>query len=199
MRESKTDDKDTDLLLDMLTVYTVNHLETIPALLNRTLHLLFYMSICSVLYIVFIYIIALIDEGKRSLIKSYQWVKWPPVIPYIIMCCLPIEYEVTEKGNYSVGPAMVMLFFIIIYYFLLSLCHLWIYRKRINQKKKQVIVGALFIWCGGAIYQAIVPTSLISGFGATLLCLAFFLTVENPDAHLLEALADEKEKAEGGK
>lgn len=185
-----------NLWLDMTTVYTVNHLDIVPMGLNRTLHLLFYVSLCSVVYIVFLYILSLIEQEKKLSAMENFWLRQPPVLGCTIMCLLPMRYEETARGNHSVGAAKGMLFFIIGFYFIVSLFCLWRYKKYINAKKSGVIKMALLVWAGVTIYQAIVPTSLISGFGVMLFCLAFFLTVENPDVHLIEALADEKEKAE---
>ncbi len=185
-----------NLWLDMATVYTVNHLDIVPQGLNRALHLLFYVSLCSVIYIVFLYTLSLIEQEKRLSAMENLWLRHPPVLGCIIMCLLPMRYEETAQGNHSVGAAKGMLFFIIGCYFVASLFCLWRYKKYINEKKSGVIKMALLAWAGVSIYQAIVPTSLISGFGVMLLCLAFFLTVENPDVHLIEALEDEKEKAE---
>ena len=55
------------LVLDAATLYTVNHLAEVPALLNQVLHRLFVGSMALVLYLFYQYIAILIEEetGKR--------------------------------------------------------------------------------------------------------------------------------------
>ena len=68
--------------------------------------------------------------------------------------------------------------------------------KQIHFKKKIAIGTAFVIEIAVSIVQAINPTWLISGMGFTLMTLAFYLTVENPDIILLEQVREEKRKAE---
>ena len=43
------------LTLDGVTAWTVNHLDTVPAMLNRVLHLLFFISLDSIVFLLFLY------------------------------------------------------------------------------------------------------------------------------------------------
>lgn len=56
-----------NLILDATTIYTVNHLQTIPGLLNDLLHRLFIGDIVLVSYLTYDYILLLIkDETKKQ-------------------------------------------------------------------------------------------------------------------------------------
>ena len=50
------------LALDGCTVYTVNHLDTVPMLLNGALHRLFLGSMAAVIYLFYQYIAILVQE-----------------------------------------------------------------------------------------------------------------------------------------
>ena len=50
------------LVLDAATLYTVNHLAEVPALLNQVLHRLFVGSMALVVYLFYQYIAILIEE-----------------------------------------------------------------------------------------------------------------------------------------
>ena len=54
------------LFLDMITVYTVNHLTTVNPILNRFLHRLFLLSIFTFLFLVFVYLCALCELDFSS-------------------------------------------------------------------------------------------------------------------------------------
>ena len=59
----------------------------------------------------------------------------------------------------------------------LLFCH-W---NQIDGKKKKAIGAALVIEVCVSLLQAVNPTWLISGMGMTLMTMAFYLTLENPD------------------
>lgn len=185
-----------NLILDMITVYTVWYVDQVPALINRILHLIFYATVLNVVYLVFLYIVALINQDVEVFKSRYKWIKLPPIVPVIVMCCLPIYYKKNPTINYSYGPSPTLLYLVVACYFLMSLILVIRYRENINAKKKTIILVALAIQGGVTVYEAIFPTWLISSFGLTMLCLAFFITLENPDVRLVEVLKEEKQKAE---
>ena len=49
------------LVFDAVTVYTVNHLESVPPLLNKVVHLLYFFTIDWCILNSFLYLVALLD------------------------------------------------------------------------------------------------------------------------------------------
>ena len=92
------------LVLDGSTVYTVNHLDTVPELFNDILHRLFLGSMVVVIFLFYEYIAILVQEetgkGRR--------LDWPArfflIVAVLGNFLLPISYTVTAEGNYSSGP-----------------------------------------------------------------------------------------------
>ena len=66
-----------NLGLDIATVYTVNHLETVNSTLNMILHLLFIISIPTMMMFLFLYIMELcgLKMKKVVLYLRYKWAK----------------------------------------------------------------------------------------------------------------------------
>ena len=54
------------LVLDMATVYTVNHLETVPSWVNAVLHALFLSSIDAVIFFFCLYILKIAGSLPRT-------------------------------------------------------------------------------------------------------------------------------------
>lgn len=186
-----------NLIFDGITVYTVHHLETVPPIWNMVFHKLFFASMVVVAYLIFQYCMTLIRQsGAGKLTGKKRWLKVLPFLDVILLWILPIRYVQTPKGNYTTGPSVVVLYFCIIYCFAVGAVCLWRYRACINRKKKKIIFLALSIQGCVCLYQMIVPSSLVSGFGITVICLALFLTMENPDVLLVERIKEEKKKAE---
>ena len=169
------------LALDGITVYTVHHLDTVPGLLNDTIHRLFLGSMVLVIYLFYQYIAILVEEetGKK---QNPDWLaKAFLAVAELGNFLLPISYTVTPKGNYSSGPYMLVPYGAVAFYLLLCAGLLIANRERIDAKKKNVIGIALAIELIVCILQGLNHTWLISGMGITLMSLSFYLTLENPE------------------
>lgn len=170
------------LALDGATVYTVNHLDTVPELLNGILHRLFLGSMVVVIFLFYQYIAILVQEetGKRRRLD------WPARIFLIVAVLgnflLPISYTMTEEGNYSSGPYMLVPYAAVAFYLLLCAGLLAANWRKIDQKKKSAIGIALVIEFVVCLLQGLHHTWLISGMGIALMTLSFYLTLENPEA-----------------
>ena len=170
------------LALDGATVYTVNHLNTVPELLNGILHRLFLGSMVVVIFLFYQYIAILVQEetGKRRRLD------WPAGIFLIVAVLgnflLPISYTMTEEGNYSSGPYMLVPYAAVAFYLLLCAGLLAANWRKIDRKKKSAIGIALVIEFVVCLLQGLHHTWLISGMGIALMTLSFYLTLENPEA-----------------
>ncbi len=170
------------LVLDGITVYTVNHLDTVPGILNDAVHRLFLGSMVLVIYLFYQYIAILVQEetGKPRRLD------WPARIFLSVALLgnflLPISYTVTVKGNYSSGPYMLVPYGAVVFYLLLCAGLLVVNWRWIDKKKKSAIGIALVIEFVVCVLQGLHHTWLISGMGITLMTLSFYLTLENPEA-----------------
>ena len=169
------------LVFDGITVYTVNHLDTVPRLLNDTFHRLFIGTMILIFFLFYQYIAILVEEetGKpRRLDKAARVFL---VFAELGDLLLPIHYAVTDQGNYSDGIHVVFCYASVAFYFLLGTGLLLSNWKQVPHKKKMAIVIASLVELLGTTLQGINHTWLISGMGITLITLAFYLILENPD------------------
>ncbi len=169
------------LAFDATTVYTVNHLETVPPVLNEILHRMFIASMVIVVYLFYRYISILVEEETKKPVRFHLAAKIYLIIAEFLIMILPIQYTITEKGNYSYGIYVFACYISVAFYLLLCLWLLLKNRRQIDLKKKAAIGVALIIEGIVLALQVINPTWLISGMGITLMTLAFYLTLENPD------------------
>ncbi len=170
------------LALDGSTVYTVNHLDTVPGLFNDILHRLFLGSMVVVIFLFYQYIAILVQEetGKR---RRLDWAARIFLIVAVLgNFLLPISYTVTAEGNYSAGLYMLVPYAAVAFYLLLCAGLLAVNWQKIDQKKKTAIGIALVIEFVVCVLQGLHHTWLISGMGITLMTLSFYLTLENPEA-----------------
>ena len=169
------------LVFDGITVYTVNHLETVPRLLNDTAHRLFIGTMILVFYLFYQYIAILVEEetGKSRRLDLAARI-------YLIFAelgdmLLPIHYAITPQGNYSDGIHVTFCYLSVAFYFLLGTGLLLVNWKKIQRKKRMAIVIATLVELLVTSLQGIRHTWLISGMGISMITLAFYLILENPD------------------
>lgn len=168
------------LLFDAATVYTVNHLDTVPALLNAQLHRAFIGSMVLAVFLFYQYISILVEEETGRPRRLDRAAKIFLLLALLGDLLLPIHYAQTPKGNYSDGIHVVVCYLSVLYYLILCVGLLLGNWKELDAKKRSVIGAALTIQLGVTVLQAINPTWIISGMGLTLMTMAFYLTLENP-------------------
>lgn len=169
------------MAFDGITIYTVNHLDTVPLLLNNIFHRIFMGSMAFVVFLFYRYIAILVEEetGKpRKLDKAALVVL---VMSEIGELFLTIYYTQTEQGNYSDGIYTYVLYASVVFYLALCTGLLFGNWKKIDRKKKSAIGAALIVELTICALQAMHHTWLISGMGITLMTMSFYLTLENPD------------------
>ena len=169
------------LVFDAVTVYTVNHLDTVDWLLNAIVHRLFIGTLVLAVYLFYKYIAILVEEetGKQRHLDIAA--KIYLAVAELGVLLLPIHYAVTEKGNYSDVIHANVCYVSMVFYLILCIGTLLSSWSQMDQKKKMAIGVAFIIEVCVSVLQSLNPTWLISGMGLTLMTMAFYLTLENPD------------------
>lgn len=169
------------LVLDATTIFTVNHLDSVPLLLNNILHRLFVGSMVFTIYLFYQYISILVEDETGHPRRLDLPAKIFLVVAELGSLLLPIHYTVTPQGNYSDGLYASVCYGGVAFYLLLCAGLLIGSWKLIDKKEKLAIGAALVIEFTICTLQLLYPTWLISGMGITLMTLAIYLTLENPD------------------
>ena len=169
------------LVFDALTLYTVNHLDTVPKWLNDALHRVFVGTMVLVVYLFYQYIAILVEEetGRPRRLDLAARIYLAAAETGVLV--LPVHYAVTELGNYSDGIHANVCYASVAFYLLLCVGLLLGSWKGLEKKKRFAIGAALLIELSVSVLQGLHHTWLISGMGITLMTLAFYLTLENPD------------------
>ncbi len=182
-----------DLIFDMVTVYTVNHVEEVPLIVNRICHVIFVSTIAAVLFIIYMYIQTL--AYKEFHFKPVWLI--PLVVAIVLVAVLPFGWETSKYGNYSSGPFLTAAFASAYIYFLLGIYTLIRRRHQMEKKSLQAISISMSCLIVVTLLQGLFfPALLITHIGLTIINVALFYTVESPDAELIEMLAAEREKAD---
>ncbi|MCR5154682.1 MAG: response regulator, partial [Lachnospiraceae bacterium] len=182
------------VLLGGLRNYAANNQEDFSEIVGQIIFRVHYIFATGVIFHYFWYLYVLIHEDGRPM-KHRKYVRIPLFICMPAIVILPVKMVENPIANYTAGPSAAALYVLLLVYLVMSTYLIIKYRKYIEKRKLFAIglsyVGELIV----LTIQLILPYTLLAPVGITLLCLSLFLTVESPDAMLIERLKDEKEKA----
>lgn len=184
------------LIFDACSVYTVNHLETVSPILNRVIHIFFLGLLQVMFYLAYRYLEIIIEEEIGRKIRKYRFSIIPLLLTMAGNIFLPVYYVESARSNYSYGPSVYMTYIGVAVYVLFIIFLMVRYRKQIPRKKKRAIYVALWSEIPVAVYQIMIPDSLITCVGIVLFITGIYMTTENPDAVLAEQLEKEKRRAD---
>lgn len=177
-----------NLILDMISVYTVYNCKVISPFINTLFHRMFYCSLELMTLLLFLYVFYFLGSQKRCSKVQMMFLAVPFVIAAIGSTFVDIYFVSDEHGAYSYGPALIILYSAITAYIIAT--YVILFRKTTNIQHSDVIdvvrrarisvaVG-LGIWIVVALIQLINKYWLISSIGNCLMVLYIYLFFENP-------------------
>lgn len=167
------------IIFDIITIYTVNHLETVPPLVNKWCHIFFYYAAILFCYEMLSY--ATDNVMMPKLKKVVKYITRAIVILYIV--CAPFLEITYVKGRgtyYSFGMCVYAGYATAMVFALLSVIILVVNIKHLQTK---IIMSVLPMSCILIIFmiiQIIVPELLFTGAAATIVIMGMFIIYENP-------------------
>ena len=190
-----------NLTLDMITVYTVTHLDAVPMFWNRLFHQLFIASVILALFFEYLYIRMLASNQKRLEKREALLSVLPIAVSLIIILRGDIYYYSDGVYAYSYGPLLTAIYacgliYLIMVFKLISNKHGYVTPRQ----RSSVMIGCI-IWITVLAIQAIFPRILLSGLGFVLMILAFYFSGENQKEKVITLLESgnfrkQKEKCE---
>lgn len=177
-----------NLLADMASVYAVFNYRMIPAAITRLTHMVFFGSIELMTLALFLYVFYLFGVQKRLSKRQILLCSMPFVLAAIGSSFTPIYYLADERGAYSYGPAVIVLYTAVFVYVIGT--YVIMFRKNshifhndimhdVNRARITIAIG-LGIWVVVAVIQFITKYLLISSIGNCLMVLYIYLCFENP-------------------
>ena len=169
------------IILDGITAVTVNHLDTVNVVVNRILHMLFLISIDTVIYMLFSYMLKATGTlPKRKIGKIILNVPYIINILIVVMNIGSLEFRIGESTNYSMGISAYTCFIMVAIYMLFTLgvyIRCWNYiegHKRVSIFTYLLSMGVI------TCIQALNPELLLSSVAVTLMLLGMYMNQEDP-------------------
>ena len=146
------------LIMDVISVITVNNLDTVEPWMNRLVHQGFMALMLAIFFVVYKYIETVIIEEIGERYRKMRLVYIPLVISFLCMIFLPIYYMETPKGNYSYGPGPINIYISIAIYVVLIIVMLIRYGRLLPKRKSRAMLVVMLSEALIAGYHAFVPT-----------------------------------------
>ena len=167
------------VVFDIITVYMVNHLETVPRGVNWLCHVVFFMSAIMFCYEFLNYIFRVSYSEKIT--KKLRIISTAvPVLYLALIPFLEIEYPAGRGTNYSFGPCVYAGYGCTVVLFVSSVMVIIINFNKIEKSVRRALLPMLLFMAGGVMYQIFVPEFLFTGAEVTLVTVGMYFAVENP-------------------
>ncbi len=173
-----------NLAFDITTVYTISHIDTVPAWLNRLAHQLFIGSIDTMLYFMYMYV-AILGRKERRMKKIYfLLVSVPYFIAMGFVLFGELYYHVDGATVYSYGPMVYALYACAAVYMLLANLRVIRHRSDYSKNTRRALVSGTVFWVIIAVTQYNFPGVLLSGLSVAVMMLHLYLSLEDPSVHI---------------
>lgn len=169
-----------NLIFDMVTVYTVNHMDYVPSWFNDFSHRLFIFTINMFMYLVCKYIIHLVEQHTRVSKNLKSILLIPLITAMVIVMGTKMEYQIGVVTNYATGLSLHTCYISVVIYLGLAIYCLLKYRNEIDKRNRDLVLTSMIILSLVGLVQKIFPELLISSLGVVLCIISIFIIAENP-------------------
>ncbi|MGN0739996.1 MAG: HD-GYP domain-containing protein [Treponema sp.] len=169
------------VLFDGGTAWTVNHLETVPYMLNLVLHAIFFLLLALFMPLVFLHTLHVVKGNpKRKILRFALWIPFF-ISAVIILAFLPqLEFIKGSTTNYSMGISVVACYVCALFYFILLSVFTIKKIRNLESRKRINIISFLAITLAILISQMIFPELLISSIVPAFCIIALYINIEDP-------------------
>lgn len=174
------------VILDGITAYTVNNTETVNPVLNLVLHGLFYVSIDTVIFAMFMYMTKITGMFPRK--KLFKFLIYAPFVLNIILVFTNLGSVEFIQGNttyYSRGFSAYTCFITAGIYFLMSLAVFVKGWRYIATGKRISLLTYLIVLVAVASIQMLFPETLLSCIAVTVFIIGLYMNQEDPHLYTL--------------
>lgn len=170
--------------LDLVTIYTIEHPQSVPLVINYPLNMLYLLSFNGVPMLYFVYV----WQVTRP---SVKWKKWeyaaafgPYVVDVLLILTTVFTHAVVYFDDdlvYRHGPLMIVLYIGAFYYMISVLVRTLRYRDRLTRSQQYVVAFYTVGTIASIAMQMLVSGLLVVQFAMALALLLMYMSLENPE------------------
>ena len=167
------------VILDLVTVITVNHTDSVPEAVNCLLHYAFYIFAVLFCFEYFSYTVRITQTAA----KAKKIIKITSLLPLMYFVFLPfanIEYLYGGDTYYSMGTSVYIGYGLAVLLFAASTANLLANIKRIEKIVLITVVPMDIIMISALVLQVIFPELLLTGACVTIVTVGVYFAIDNP-------------------
>ena len=173
-------------LFDLITLYTVNHRDTVPEVLNLGAHIIYLYSILMYVYFLFLYMKSCLQRNLK-INRAVQIIQSIPVfLSTLGILFLPIKYIQGKTSDYALGLKAYALYGSVVVYLVLILYYCLRYWNILDSEKRLSIILAVPIYVVISAVQIMLPESLLVVLCSTSIMMGLILSNENTEKYMDE-------------
>jgi diguanylate cyclase (GGDEF)-like protein len=171
-------------VFDLITLYTVNHMDTVPAAVNEIAHIIYMLAINLTVYLNFLYLRGLL-EGQIPISRAKRLAQAvPSALTSILILVLPLDYRHGAYTNYSMGAKVYALYVCVLLLNIGILYYCIRYWKLLSREKRAAIVASVPIFLGVSILNILFPESLLVIVYVVLTAVGLMMSNENCEKYI---------------
>lgn len=173
-----------NVLFDLITLYTVNHRDSVPDTVNLLAHIVYLMSILGNIFLLFLYMRSYLEIKLRFSMLVRALHSLPFILSTLGILTLPITYVHGKSTDYSLGPKAYALYGSVVIYLILILYYCFRHWNLMNSEKRLAIAMAVPIFVTVSVIQMLMPETLLVVIAITLILLGLILSNENTEKYI---------------
>ena len=162
------------VIMDAVTVWTVNHPATTPPWVNDTAHIIFYLSAMLFSAEILAYVSNLCYPGKDRNIRIAADAMIAVYVILLLTGVLKIEYAAFSGTYASTGTAATVGFALCFLFFVSATAMILINRNTVGKNLKRLLVPMLLLLIAVELVQVFIKEFLFTGAAITVITLGFF-------------------------
>ncbi|MDY4922503.1 hypothetical protein, partial [Frisingicoccus sp.] len=170
--------------LDLITVYTIEHPQSVPLVLNYLVNMAYLISFNSIPMLYYVYVREAIKSSERWSKWEYVWAFGPFAVDVLLVLTTVFTHGIFwfEDGLvYTHGSWMAFLYVSAFYYMVSALIQTIIHRRELTHSQRVVVIFYSVGTIISIIFQLICSGLLIVQFAISLALLLVYLSLENPE------------------
>ena len=175
------------LLGDVLSLVAIHYRPYIPSILVEGVCKGYIVSLIWGAWSALIYVVTDI-LSEREHIKFTKRFIFFTLLQSVIIFLLPIHIFQEGEKVYTYGASVLGVYTFVGLYIIATLVVTYVFRKKINPRRRFAIILWMLIWMASAVLQLIYSALLVVGFASAVGMLILFVIMENPEANLERSL-----------
>ncbi len=171
-------------VLDMVTVYTIEHAKEVPHWINYLLNQAYLLLFNAITPIYYMYVVYLNKESGRMRMRDRLQVIVPYAADALLIATTPFTgyvFAMDPQNGYTYGGGMFVLYMVALLYVAASFVRTVLFRKNLNKGQRMITYCYTVACIISIVAQMLTDQLLIIQFSIAIAILLIYLSLENPE------------------